>query len=113
MEDGLTVVDAVLSKLPGCDAIMFGTDVMAAGALLRLQEMGISVPDQIGVSGYGDLYFAAHIRPRLTSVRTAPYEVGRRGGELLLQRLTTGRVDSPVIQVPLSLEVRESTLKKR
>jgi LacI family gluconate utilization system Gnt-I transcriptional repressor len=113
MDDGLAVVDTVLSKLPGCDAMMFGTDVMAAGALLRLQEMGISVPDQIGISGYGDLYFAAHIRPGLTSVKTSPYEVGRRGGELLLRRLTDGRVDTPVIQVPLTLAVRDSTLKKR
>jgi LacI family gluconate utilization system Gnt-I transcriptional repressor len=113
MEDGMAVVDTVLDHLPDCDAIMFGTDVMAAGAVLRLQEMGISVPGQIAVAGYGDLYFAAHMRPGLTSVRTAPYDVGRRGGELLLERLTHGRTDKPVIQVPLSLEVRASTLRKR
>jgi len=113
MEDGLAVVDTVLSKLPGCDAMMFGTDVMAAGALLRLQEKGISIPDQIAIAGYGDLFFSAHIKPGLTSVKTSPYEVGRRGGELLLQRLTHGRLDSPIIQGPLSLQVRGSTLRKR
>lgn len=113
MEDGVAAVQTILGQLPDCDAIMFGTDVMAAGALLRLQEMGIAVPDQIAIAGYGDLFFSTHVRPRLTSVRTAPYDVGRRGGELLLQRLTQGRADDPVIQVPLSLEVRESTLRKR
>ncbi len=113
MEDGVAAVETILAQLPDCDAIMFGTDVMAAGALLRLQEMGIAVPERIAIAGYGDLFFATHIRPRLTSVRTAPYDVGRRGGELLLQRLTQGRVANPVIQVPLSLEVRESTLRKR
>jgi len=71
------------------------------------------VPERMAVAGYGDLFFSTHVRPRLTSVRTAPYDVGRRGGELLLQRLKQGHVDHPVIQVPLSLEVRESTLRKR
>lgn len=113
MEDGVAAIEAVLGQLPDCDAMMFGTDVMAAGALLRLQELGIAVPETIAIAGYGDLFFSNHIRPALTSVRTAPYDVGRRGGELLLQRLIQGRVDNPVIQVPLSLEVRESTIGKR
>jgi LacI family gluconate utilization system Gnt-I transcriptional repressor len=113
MEDGAAAVEAILGELPACDAMIFGTDVMAAGALLRLEEMGVRVPADVAVAGYGDLYFSTHMRPRLTSVRTAPYDVGRRGGELLLQRLTQSHVDEPVIQVPLSLEVRESTLRKR
>jgi len=113
MEDGVAAIEAILNQLPDCDAVMFGTDVMAAGALLRLQELGIAVPERMAVAGYGDLFFSTHVRPRLTSVRTAPYDVGRRGGELLLQRLKQGHVDHPVIQVPLSLEVRESTLRKR
>jgi LacI family gluconate utilization system Gnt-I transcriptional repressor len=112
MEEGLAVVDTVLDQLPQCDAMVFGTDVMAAGALLRLQEMGKRVPDDIAVAGYGDLFFAAHTRPRLTSIRTAPYDVGRRAGELLRTRLTVGRAAEPVIQVPLSLVIRESTVRK-
>jgi len=113
MEDGVAVVDTILGQLPQCDAMAFGTDVMAAGALLRLQELGKRVPDDIAIAGYGDLFFAANTRPRLTSIRTVPYAVGRRAGELLRTRLTVGRVAEPVIQVPLSLVVRESTLRKR
>jgi LacI family gluconate utilization system Gnt-I transcriptional repressor len=109
MQDGVEVVEKVLAKLPDCDAMMFGTDVMAAGALVKLLQMGISVPGQIALAGYGDLFFAAHTQPSLTSVHTAPYEVGRRAGELLLERLTTGKVSQPVLQVPLRLEVRDST----
>ena len=109
MQDGVDVVEKVLAKLPDCDAMMFGTDVMAAGALVKLVQMGISVPGQIALAGYGDLFFAAHTQPSMTSVHTAPYEVGRRAGELLLERLTTGRVAQPVLQVPLRLEVRDST----
>ena len=112
MEDGARALGEVLAKLPDCDAIMFGTDVMAAGALVRAQELGLAMPDRIAMAGYGDLFFASHTRPRLTSIHTGPYEVGQIAGKLLRQRLETGKVDKPVIQVPLRLEVRGSTLRR-
>jgi LacI family transcriptional regulator, gluconate utilization system Gnt-I transcriptional repressor len=109
MQDGVEVVEKVLAKLPDCDAMMFGTDVMAAGALVKLQQLGISVPGQIALAGYGDLFFAAHTVPSMTSVHTSPYEVGRRTGDLLLERLSTGKVVQRILQVPLRLEIRDST----
>jgi LacI family gluconate utilization system Gnt-I transcriptional repressor len=112
MEDGLAAVEEVLARLPDCDAMLFGSDMLAAGALVRLARMGIDVPGRIAVAGYGDLFFAAHTQPAMTSVHTAPYDVGRRTGELLLERLTKGRVVQPVIHAPLRLEVRDSTRRK-
>ena len=112
MEDGVRALEQVLAQLPDCDAIMFGTDVMAAGALVRAQELGLTMPHRIAIAGYGDLFFAAHTRPKLTSVHTGPYEVGQIAGRLLRQRLDTGKVDKPIIQVPLRLEVRGSTLRR-
>jgi len=103
----------VLAKLPDCDAMAFASDIMAVGALMRLQEMGRRVPDEIAIAGHGDLFFAGHTRPQVTTVHTAPYEIGRQAGTLLRTRLTDGRVDEPVIQVPISLVVRESTFRKR
>ncbi|MBN9305246.1 MAG: hypothetical protein BGO82_08950 [Devosia sp. 67-54] len=113
MEDGAAIVDTVLAKLPDCDAMAFASDIMAVGALMRLQEMGRRVPDEIAIAGHGDLFFAGHTRPQVTTVHTAPYEIGRQAGTLLRTRLTDGRVDEPVIQVPISLVVRESTFRKR
>lgn len=113
MNDGFNVVEAVLEKLPDCDAMMFGTDVMAAGALVKMLNMGISIPGQIALAGYGDLFFAAYTHPTLTSVHTAPYKVGNTAGKLLLERLTTGKVARHVLQVPLELKIRDSTLRHK
>lgn len=112
MADGIAAVDAVLARLPDCDAMIFGTDVMAAGALVRLEQLDIPVPSRIAVAGYGNLFFAEHSRPSMTTVHTAPHEVGRSVGRMLLERLNTGRVTQPVIQVPLHLEIRASTLRR-
>lgn len=112
MDDGIAVVDMVLAQIPDCDAMIFGTDVMAAGALIRLEQLGISVPHKIAVAGYGNLFFAAHSRPSMTTVHSDPHEVGRTAGQLLLERLNTGRVLQPVIHVPLHLEARASTRRR-
>lgn len=112
MEDGIRALERVLEQMPDCDAIMFGTDVMAAGALVRAQELGLAMPGRIAIAGYGDLFFAAHTRPGLTSVHTAPYLLGQTSGKLLRQRLETGKVAEHIIQVPLHLEVRGSTLRR-
>lgn len=112
MEDGIAAVDDVLARLPDCDAMLFGTDVMAAGALLQLERLGISVPGRIAVAGYGNLFFAAHSRPSMTTIHTDPHEVGRSVGRMLLERLNTGRVARPVIHVPLHIVVRSSTQRR-
>lgn len=112
MADGIAAVDAVLARLPDCDAMIFGTDVMAAGALIRLEQLGIDVPGRVAVAGYGNLFFAEHSRPSMTTIHTDPHEVGRSVGRMLLERLNSGRVARPVIQVPLHLEVRASTLRR-
>jgi LacI family gluconate utilization system Gnt-I transcriptional repressor len=112
MEDGIAAVDAVLARLPDCDAMIFGSDMMAAGALVRLEQLGIAVPGKMAVAGYGNLFFTPHSRPPITSIHTDPKEVGRSAGRLLLERLNTGHVTRPVIQVPLHLEVRASTLRR-
>jgi len=112
MEDGMAAVDTVLARLPDCDAMIFGSDVMAAGALIRLEQLGIAVPDRIAVAGYGNLFFAAHSRPPMTTIHTDPHEVGHAVGRLLLERLNTGRSLEPVIHVPLHLEARASTRRR-
>jgi LacI family gluconate utilization system Gnt-I transcriptional repressor len=112
IEDGIAAVDRVLAELPDCDALIFGTDVMAVGALLRLEQLQMAVPARIAVAGYGDLFFAAHTRPSMTTIHTDPHEVGRNVGRILLERLTTGHVAQPVIHVPLHIEVRASTRRR-
>lgn len=112
MADGIAAVNRVLERLPDCDAMIFGSDMMAAGALVRLEQLGIPVPQQIAIAGYGNLFFTAHSRPPITSVHTDPKEVGRSVGRLLLERLNTGRVAKPVIYVPLHLEARASTRRR-
>ncbi|OEO29235.1 hypothetical protein VW23_002285 [Devosia insulae DS-56] len=85
--DGMHAFDAILEQLPGCDAIFFGTDVLAAGAMTRALDRGIAVPGQGAIAGYGDLEFTQHVRPSLTSLQVSSYEMGREAGRMLIPSL--------------------------
>lgn len=111
MKDGFEVFDVVLDRLPDCDVIVFGSDVMAAGALVRARQRGIRIPEEIALAGYGDLFFSAYTQPALTSLRTTPYELGLKAGKLLLARLHGETIPDPVIEMPVSLMARPSTIR--
>jgi LacI family transcriptional regulator, gluconate utilization system Gnt-I transcriptional repressor len=110
--DGMEAFDQIMAALPDCDAIFFGTDVLAVGAILAARRRGIRIPQDISVAGYGDLDFAAHIEPPLTTVHVSDYQIGRIAGDLMRMRLENEPFDTPVIHVPLRLEARESTSRK-
>ncbi|MBI5828007.1 MAG: substrate-binding domain-containing protein [Chloroflexi bacterium] len=105
----MSAIDHILAALPGCDAIFFGTDLLAVGALLRARQLGIDVPGQLAVAGYGDLDFAEHIDPALTSIRVSDYEMGRDAGAMLLKRLMGQRIEQPIVLLPVQLMARVST----
>lgn len=107
--DGIVALDQVIDKLPDCDAIFFGADLLAVGAMLRAKQLCIPIPDRIAIAGYGDLDVSRHLATPLTTVRVSGYDMGRRAGEMLRKRLNHEALDETVVLAPISLEIREST----
>ncbi len=109
---GMEAFDRIFAAMPACDAIYFGSDLLAVGALIRARDRGIDIPGQIAMAGYGDLEFASHLNPTLTSIHASDYETGQLAGNGLRQRLEGGPLADPVIQVPMRLLIRDSTPRK-
>lgn len=107
--DGMLGFAAVLKALPDCDAILFGSDVLAVGAMLQARKMHIPVPGQVAIAGYGDLEFAPHISPSLTSVHVSAYDMGKLAGTMLRKRLNGEAVAEAKVVSPVRLECRDST----
>lgn len=61
----------------GVTAIVCGSDVMAVGALEGVRSQGLSVPGDISVVGYDDVFWAALTDPPLTTVRQAVGSIAR------------------------------------
>lgn len=61
----------------GATAIVCGSDVMAAGALEGVRSLGLSVPGDVSVVGYDDVFWASLTNPPLTTVRQAVPQMAR------------------------------------
>jgi LacI family gluconate utilization system Gnt-I transcriptional repressor len=105
---GRLALDALVRKEPKLQGLCCVTDVLAAGALFECMRRGWSVPEQFSVAGYGDFEIAAEVPPGLTTVKTNGAAIGRAAGEMLVQKIETGRIDARVRQVPYEIVIRHS-----
>jgi len=71
-------------------AIACVNDVVALGVLRGLRRRGMTVPDDIAVTGYDDVEFAGMLSTPLTSVRQPKYQLGHTAADLLLTESTEG-----------------------
>ncbi|MEI6520037.1 MAG: LacI family DNA-binding transcriptional regulator [bacterium] len=95
----------------GCTAILACNDLAACNLAAYLQRAEYSIPDDISIIGFDDTHSLpdAQGHNMLTTVHSPLEEVGRRGAQLLLQRITQQIAYDPVEIVPTNLILRGST----
>jgi LacI family repressor for deo operon, udp, cdd, tsx, nupC, and nupG len=100
---------AVLLRQPDRpSAIVCYNDMTALGVLEAAKEQGLSVPGDLSVVGFDDLFFASLLHPSLTTIRQPKREMGRRSMELLLRMLRQEELAKTEI-IRGELMVRESS----
>jgi len=109
-EIGYRPMKALLEKSPTFTAVFCFNDIAAIGAIRALKDAGLSVPNDVSVVGFDDIQSAAYSTPSLTTVRQPLMEMGRRGAQVLLERITNREREYAVeITMAPELIVREST----
>jgi LacI family transcriptional regulator len=89
-------------------AVVCGNDVLAFGAMLEAQRLGIEVPRELSIVGFDDLELASHVAPGLTTVHVPAEAMWRRAAERVLSMLQ-GDDPAPDTEIEVSLVVRGST----
>jgi DNA-binding LacI/PurR family transcriptional regulator len=109
-EIGYKPMQALLEKHRDFTAIFCFNDIAAIGAIRALKDAGCSVPGDVSVVGFDDILSAAYSLPSLTTVRQPLMEMGKRGAQILLERIANRSQEFPaeIIMAP-ELVVREST----
>ena len=92
--------------LAAVDGIVCGNDAIALGMLRGLRKAGVTVPDDVAVTGFDDISFAAISDPPLTTVRQEWDAMADECVRLLLQPAGHGPRS---IAITPTLQVREST----
>jgi LacI family transcriptional regulator len=107
-ENGLDLTDRFLEMESRPTAIFGSNDRVAIGCLVRLNQRGVAVPDQISVVGFDDITTAQQANPPLTTIRVPMREMGRLGMNQILSLLNDEEVEMIHI-MPHELVVRASS----
>jgi len=109
-EIGYKPMQGLLEKSRDFTAIFCFNDIAAIGAIRALKDAGLSVPTDVSVVGFDDIQSAAYSTPSLTTVRQPLTEMGKRGAQVLLDRIANrDKEHIPEIVMAPELVVREST----
>jgi LacI family transcriptional regulator len=85
-------------------AVVALTDIVAVGVYRAARGLGMSIPDDVAVTGFDDAPFVVDLTPSLTTIRAPFWEVGVRGARLALG------LDAAAghVQLPTELILRRS-----
>jgi DNA-binding LacI/PurR family transcriptional regulator len=91
-------------------AVCCYNDMTALGAMRAIRARRLRVPEDISVTGFDDLFFAAYLAPALTTVRQPMQQMGQMAMENLL-KLMSGQESVAQVKLEAELIVRGSTAK--
>jgi DNA-binding LacI/PurR family transcriptional regulator len=106
----IEAVNALLALEDPPTAICCYNDMTALGAMRAIAARGLRVPDDISVSGFDDLFFAAYLDRPLTTVHQPMRRMGQMAMENLLKLMAGSELVEPA-RVEAKLIVRASTGK--
>ena len=108
-QGGAQAVEKVINLKPRPTAIICCNDLMAIGAMNRIQQAGFQVGKDIAVGGFDDIPLAAYVSPPLTTLHQPIYEIGRRACAMLIEILNGGSPANSHVLLTPSLVVRASS----
>lgn len=90
------------------DVVICSSDWLAQGLIVEAQAAGLRVPDDLAVIGFGNLPFAADMRPSLTTVDIDGARIGRESVAILRRRMAGEAGVTGNIDIGFRLMTRES-----
>jgi len=89
VEDGRDAIIKILSEHEAT-AVFAGSDTIAIGVIKGLESLGLSVPEDISLVGFDDIWMASMIIPSLTTIKQPIFEMGYEAVEMLVDIINNG-----------------------
>jgi DNA-binding LacI/PurR family transcriptional regulator len=102
---------AALEQRRKATLIVAGNDLIAIGAIRRLTEQGVHVPDEVSVTGFDNIRWTDFVTPRLTTIAQPVGAIGARAVELMQERMTGEKIASERTIFDVELIERDSVRK--
>jgi DNA-binding LacI/PurR family transcriptional regulator len=115
-ESGKKLAKELLEQSNRPEAI-FATNIdMSMGALIAIKEMGLAIPDDIGIVCFDDSDWALILEPSITVIRQPVYQLGSMAAELLIKNIENKKDNSEhkptIVTLNTELIIRNSTKNK-
>lgn len=109
-EDGIAVGKEIAASKEKITGVVTTADICAVGIMEGARLGGLRIPTDLSVVGYDNLAVATYTTPKLTTISQHVKEKAETAMELLLEKLHTGHVENPHVQLDVDLVERQSTL---
>ncbi|HEX6926766.1 MAG TPA: LacI family DNA-binding transcriptional regulator [Longimicrobiaceae bacterium] len=113
LEDGYRAGKELFTKRPRAEwptAVTCYNDLVALGLYRALSELGLSVPEDVSIIGYGDLPVLEYLPVPLTTVHVPKLKMGETAARLLVRLIESDLAEAPErVNLETELVVRKST----
>ncbi|MGV0877775.1 LacI family DNA-binding transcriptional regulator [Martelella sp. FLE1502] len=109
LEQGMKLVFDLGKRLPQIDAVFCHNDRLALGVYFGAQQVGLKVPEDLGICGYNGVDFADVEESPLTSVYVPLYDMGYKAAEMIMRYLSEGERPKKAVELPFEIIEGAST----
>ncbi|WP_409227088.1 LacI family DNA-binding transcriptional regulator [Gudongella sp. SC589] len=106
---GYEAAEDLLDSKLDFQAIFCGNDAIAIGAMKKLRERGISVPEDIAIMGFDDIYIASMVDPELTTIKQPNYSMGYEAVNMMIDSIQGNKIANKNLILGTELVVRKSS----
>jgi LacI family transcriptional regulator len=96
MENGYETARSFLDNHADFTSIVCGNDLIAFGAIKAIKERGLSVPGDISVIGFDDIYLSSIFEPALTTIRQPIYDIGSYAVDVMIRLVKNEAVNQKI-----------------
>src|SRR5437764_4056096 len=94
--DGVLTPEAIelLAHRRKATLVVAGNDLIAISPIRRLAEQGVSVPEEVSVTGFDNIRWTNIVTPRLTTIAQPVGAIGAKAVELMQERMSGEKIAS-------------------
>ena len=107
IDGGAMAFEQLMAADPKPTVVMCGNDVLATGAIWKARELGLSVPNDVSVTGFDDIELARYVWPPLTTVHVPHRQMGGEAAHALVN-LIEKRSSNVSCKLDVSIVMRDS-----
>lgn len=105
---GIEAASKVTQKNAGITAVFATADIVAVGMVKGFSNHNLSVPDDISIIGFDDIYQAEICDPGLTTIRQNVKDKGNEVTKIIVSAAKNPNFSKKEIVIPLEIVERES-----